>query len=80
MNALWLQDETLSLRDVPIPRNADETLVRVLLSGICGTDLELARGYYPYTGVIGHEFVGEVVESPDPEWIGQRVVGEINMN
>jgi len=80
MNALWLQDETLSLRDIPIPRNADEALVRVRLSGICGTDLELARGYYPYTGVIGHEFVGEVVESPDPKWIGQRVVGEINVN
>ncbi|MDA3935530.1 MAG: alcohol dehydrogenase catalytic domain-containing protein [Actinomycetota bacterium] len=80
MNALWLEDEKLSLRDVPMPRNADEALVRVRLSGICGTDLELAHGYYPYTGVIGHELVGEVVESPDPEWVGRRVVGEINMN
>jgi 2-desacetyl-2-hydroxyethyl bacteriochlorophyllide A dehydrogenase len=52
--------------------------VRIRLSGICGTDLELVRGYYPHTGVLGHEFVGEVVESPDPEWLGRRVVGEIN--
>jgi 2-desacetyl-2-hydroxyethyl bacteriochlorophyllide A dehydrogenase len=50
------------------------------LSGICGTDLELARGYYPFTGIIGHEFVGDVVESPDPAWIGARVVGEINVS
>jgi 2-desacetyl-2-hydroxyethyl bacteriochlorophyllide A dehydrogenase len=79
MKALWLEGLELSLRDVPVPVPAQgEALVRVRLSGICGTDLELARGYYPFTGVIGHEFVGEVVESPDPSWIGSRVVGEIN--
>lgn len=80
MKALWLEDKTLSLRDVPVPDAAacGEALVRVRLSGICGTDLELARGYYPYAGVLGHEFVGEVVESPDSDWLGARVVGEIN--
>ena len=80
MKALWLEDRTLSLRDVPIPDAlaAGEALIRVRLSGICGTDLELVRGYYPYTGVLGHEFVGEVIEAPDAEWIGARVVGEIN--
>lgn len=79
MKALWLEDQGLSVRDVPRPEPADgEALVRVRLSGVCGTDLELARGYYPFTGVIGHEFVGEVVSSPDPGWVGARVVGEIN--
>ncbi|MBU2609409.1 MAG: alcohol dehydrogenase catalytic domain-containing protein [Chloroflexi bacterium] len=78
MKALWLEDQTLSLRDVPRPAKPGEALIRVRLSGICGTDLELARGYYPYTGIPGHEFVGEVVEAPDKAWIGQRVVGEIN--
>jgi threonine dehydrogenase-like Zn-dependent dehydrogenase len=78
MRALWLEDQALSLRDVPRPDAAGEALVRVRLSGICGTDLELARGYYPYAGVLGHEFVGEVVESPDASWVGARVVGEIN--
>jgi len=48
------------------------------MSGICGTDIELTRGYYPFTGIIGHEFVGEVVQAPDPTWIGARVVGDIN--
>jgi threonine dehydrogenase-like Zn-dependent dehydrogenase len=80
MKALWLEDRALSMRDTEVPDAlaAGEALVRVTLSGICGTDLELVRGYYPYTGVLGHEFVGEVVESPDPEWLGARVVGEIN--
>ena len=78
MKALWLENQTLSVRDVPVPRACGEALVRIRLSGICGTDLELSRGYYPYTGVLGHEFVGEVVESPDESWLGARVVGEIN--
>lgn len=78
MNALWLEDRALSIKTVPVPRTCGEALVRIRLSGICGTDLELTRGYYPYTGILGHEFVGEVVESPDAEWIGARVVGEIN--
>lgn len=78
MKALWLENQQLSLREVPIPKKSGEALIRVHLSGICGTDLELVRGYYPYTGVIGHEFVGEVVAAPAKDWIGKRVVGEIN--
>ncbi len=53
-------------------------LVRLLQAGICNTDLELQKGYYGFTGIPGHEFVGEVVEADDRSWIGQRVVGEIN--
>jgi 2-desacetyl-2-hydroxyethyl bacteriochlorophyllide A dehydrogenase len=78
MQALWLEDRELSVREIDVPRIDGEALIRVTLSGICGTDIELSRGYYPFTGVIGHEFVGVVVESPDPVWIGRRVVGEIN--
>src|SRR2546430_9652836 len=48
----------------------DPPAVRVLFAGICNTDIELTRGYYPYAGVPGHEFVGELD--------GKRVVGEIN--
>jgi len=80
MKALWLEDRALSLREVAAPTEGDEALIRVRVSGICGTDLELARGYYPFAGIIGHEFVGDVVESPDPTWIGARVVGEINVD
>jgi threonine dehydrogenase-like Zn-dependent dehydrogenase len=78
MKALWLEDGQLSVREIDVPPTGGEALVRVTLSGICGTDLELARGYYPYTGVIGHEFVGEIVDADDPAWVGERVVGEIN--
>ena len=52
--------------------------VRVLLSGICNTDLEQLHGYYGFSGVPGHEFVGQVV-TPRSRYAGQRVVGEINL-
>ena len=79
MHALWLEDRTPRLRsDVPRPEAPDgEALIRVIRAGICNTDLELIRGYYPYTGVLGHEFVGVVEEGPEA-LIGRRVVGEIN--
>ncbi len=79
MKALWLENNQLQLRsDVPIPEPLPgEALVRVVRAGICNTDLELLRGYYPYTGILGHVFVG-VVEQGPKELVGVRVVGEIN--
>jgi threonine dehydrogenase-like Zn-dependent dehydrogenase len=61
------------------PRGEGFALIRLLYGGICNTDLELQRGYYGFRGTPGHEFVGEVVEADSPEWIGHRVVGEINL-
>jgi len=55
-----------------------DALVRVRVAGICGTDLEIARGYMAFDGIAGHEFVGVVERAPDPSWEGRRVVGEIN--
>ncbi|HEX7191745.1 MAG TPA: alcohol dehydrogenase catalytic domain-containing protein [Thermoanaerobaculia bacterium] len=77
MKAAWLEERKLSFRDdLPMPEPAEgEALVRVVLAGICNTDLELMRGYYPYAGVPGHEFVGVVESGP---LSGKRVVGEIN--
>lgn len=73
-------DKSLALRQAePLPaRPPGESLVRVLKSGICNTDLELMRGYMAFRGVLGHEFVGRVEQSDDPTLLGQRVVGEIN--
>lgn len=78
MDSLWLENNQISLRDVPQPHRPNEALIKIRKAGICSTDLELVKGYYPYTGVLGHEFVGDVVEVDDSSWIGQRVVGEIN--
>lgn len=79
MKGLWLENNQLQLRtDISMPEPASgEALVRVLCAGICNTDLELLRGYYPYSGVLGHEFVG-VVEQGPKHLVNQRVVGEIN--
>jgi threonine dehydrogenase-like Zn-dependent dehydrogenase len=81
VRGLWLQDRDVRLdADVrpsaPLP---GEAVVRVRLAGVCNTDLEMVRGYYPFTGVPGHEFVGVVERADDaPEWVGRRVAGEIN--
>src|ERR1700685_198646 len=79
MRALLL-DRQLEFRgDYPEPvAPPGESIVRVSLAGICGTDLEIARGYMQYRGVPGHEFCGRVVESQNPALRGKRVVGEIN--
>ena len=85
MRALYLKEGQLTLHgDYPRPTpGADEALIRVTLAGICSTDLELVKGYAGgFRGVLGHEFVGvvEAVGSADAaEWVGQRVVGGINL-
>ncbi len=61
-----------------LPNDLMHALVRPILSGICRTDQEILRGYASHTGVLGHEFVGEVVECHDRDWQGARVVCEIN--
>jgi len=87
MLAAWMENPEGSMHIIgprqveePLPY-MDEALVEVLLAGVCSTDLELMRGYYPFEGVPGHEFVGRVIACPsDPGWLGQRVVGEINIS
>lgn len=63
----------------PLPaRPSGEAEIALSLGGICATDLELVQGYMGFTGVLGHEWVGRVLRSDDPRWIGKRVVGDIN--
>src|SRR6266568_7485438 len=87
MHALVYANNSLSFEpQYPDPALMEgEALIRVLLAGICNTDLEIVRGYMAFQGVLGHEFVG-VVEAvhedpgatPLTNLIGKRVVGEIN--
>jgi threonine dehydrogenase-like Zn-dependent dehydrogenase len=79
MKALRVEKRGIAVKEVDKPRRGAEALVRVLLSGICSTDLEIARGYASFKGTIGHEFVGVVEDANEYSWVGQRVVGEINV-
>ncbi len=79
MKALRFTDNQLKLEEIAKPNNENESLIRVLKSGICNTDVEIVRGYAGFSGTIGHEFVGLVEESDDKSLIGKRVVGEINV-
>ncbi len=79
MLALVLADSPTMVADHPEPTRArGEAIVRVRTTGVCDTDLQLARGYMGFRGVPGHEVVGEVIASDDARWIGKRVVADIN--
>ncbi|HEX8888249.1 MAG TPA: alcohol dehydrogenase catalytic domain-containing protein [Pyrinomonadaceae bacterium] len=78
MKALRYEQNHLSVAEVARPLSAGEALVRVTLSGICNTDVEIVRGYAGFEGTIGHEFVGVVESAPDKSLMNRRVVGEIN--
>lgn len=75
---IWDGDQLRFVADAPEPVASPGTaVVRVRLAGICSTDLQILRGYMGFRGILGHEFVGEVVAGPSTT-VGQRVVGEIN--
>jgi threonine dehydrogenase-like Zn-dependent dehydrogenase len=77
MKALFF-DGSLSIKEVPTPDPVgNEVLIRVLISAICNTDLEILSGYMGFQGIPGHEFVGEVL-TPGRKLTGMTVVGEIN--
>ena len=90
MQALVVANGKLAYKEnLPRPEPVvGEALVRVTVAGICATDLEIVQGYAAFEGVLGHEFVGvveEVVQAQPTagesvnEWVGQRVVGTINL-
>ncbi len=79
MKALRVEKNKIAVRDIGLPERGQEALVRVLLSGICNTDIEILHGYAGFKGTIGHEFVGIVEDAPEGKLVGQRVVGEINV-
>jgi threonine dehydrogenase-like Zn-dependent dehydrogenase len=80
MRALVFDGARARLCELPEPEcGPDDALVHVRLAGVCDTDLELLRGYRDFTGVLGHEFVGEVDAGDASELAGRRVVADINL-
>ncbi len=73
MRAVYCDGAIAHLRDnLPRPTTgSSETRLTVRLAGICDTDLQLARGYMGFRGILGHEFVGHDAD-------GQRYTAEIN--
>ncbi|GAA2038136.1 zinc-dependent alcohol dehydrogenase [Terrabacter terrae] len=80
----WTGRNSVEVRDVPEPSilSGRDAIVRVTSTAICGSDLHLVDGYVPSMengDVLGHEFMGEVVEvgpdiAPDTLKVGDRVV------
>lgn len=87
MLAFSVSNEKLISVSKPLPKLRPEwAVIRVRLAGICNTDVEILRGYHAFRGTPGHEFVGEVAEvngvpaRRKKNWLGRRVVGEINVS
>jgi len=81
MRGIYFDGKSAAYReDLPMPvPGQGESLVRILMAAVCNTDKEILKGYRPdFKGVMGHEFVGVVEQSPDSALVGKRVVGELN--
>ncbi len=80
----WMGKENMEVHDVPDPTilNPRDAIVRITTTCICGSDLHLYDGFVPTMeqgDIMGHEFMGEVVEvgpgiSADKLKVGDRVV------
>src|SRR5262245_48975681 len=66
------------VREARLSEREGEALVQVLRVRVCNTDLEIGKGYAGFSGILGYDFVGGVVASPDKSRVGRRVAGEIN--
>jgi threonine dehydrogenase-like Zn-dependent dehydrogenase len=80
----WMGKEKMEVHDVPDPKilNPRDAIIRITRTAICGSDLHLYDGFVPTMeqgDIMGHEFMGEVVEvgpgiSADKLKVGDRVV------
>ena len=80
----WMGTQNMQVQTVPDPEilNPRDAIIKVTSTAICGSDLHLYDGYIPTLepgDIIGHEFMGEVVEvgkgvNPDKLKVGDRVV------
>ena len=82
MKALcWYGTNDVRVARVPDPRilNARDAIVKVTLTAICGSDLHLLDGFIPTMkrgDILGHEFMGEVVEKKPRVFIPTQPTAE----
>lgn len=80
MRALAFKEKLYYRTDYPMPKpEYNEALIRVTCVGICGTDIEITKGYMEFNGIPGHEFTGIVEKCSEKRLEGKRVAGEINI-
>ena len=79
--AVWLGDNKVEVREVPIPEIGDEeALLKVRAAGVCATDYHIISGFLKIgkaPNIQGHEICGEVVKINSNRTdiaIGQRCV------
>ncbi len=77
----------IKVKEVPLPEiNENEVLIKVKLTGICGTDWSIYNGWYSADKlpmIPGHEFSGEIAKlgkNVKGFEIGNRVTADINMS
>jgi threonine dehydrogenase-like Zn-dependent dehydrogenase len=63
----WMGTEKITVEKVPDPKilNPRDAIIRITSTDICGSDLHLYNGFIPTMeqgDILGHEFMGEVVE------------------
>ncbi|MFH1737717.1 MAG: alcohol dehydrogenase catalytic domain-containing protein [bacterium] len=78
MKVFYLNNRRVVLEERTPQAAEGEAQIAIRLAGICRTDLELAKGYMGYEGILGHEFVGTLMDAGGTLPAGSRVVGEIN--
>jgi threonine dehydrogenase-like Zn-dependent dehydrogenase len=77
----WMGPDSVEVERVPDPRilNRRDAIVRITSTAICGSDLHLVNGYVPTMesgDILGHEFMGEVVEVGSGIDAGRLKVGD----
>src|SRR3954469_14159367 len=77
----WMGKNRVEVQQVPDPKilNSQDAIVQISSSAICGSDLHLLQGYVPTMmkgDILGHEFMGEIVEV-GPEEHNTKVVHRV---
>ena len=81
--ATYLEKDKILAKSQPLPvPGTNEALIKVLATGICGSDLAIVSGNHPRATpplIIGHEFAGEIIELNKPEISNLRVGNKVTL-